>query len=141
MGVGTDTVVGLVDSAPTKKILIEKIERLNISADAKAILSDVAAVTIDVGGRLVQVGRRVIAFILDLVRQYPNTTFGVIAALVVSALIASVPLLGAVLSPLLAPLLLAFGIAKGALADMAESSLNAKIGRMVAEFGALNPAK
>ena len=120
---------------------MEKIERLHISADGKAILSELADVTIDIGGRLVQVGRRVVAFILELVRQYPNTTFGMVAALVVSALIASVPLLGAVLSPLLAPLLLAFGIVKGALADMANSSLNAKIRDAVAEFGALNAAK
>ncbi|MBS0505521.1 MAG: hypothetical protein JSS55_17340 [Proteobacteria bacterium] len=139
MNGGTETALALVEMAPPKRILIEKIEGLNISADAKAVLCDITAIAIDVGGRLIQVGRRIIAFILDLVRSYPNTTFGLVAALVVSALIASVPIMGAVLAPLLTPLLVAFGVAKGALVDLAHTPLARRVRELEDQFANLAP--
>lgn len=115
-----------------------RIERMPLSADAKAILSDLAAVTLDVGGKLVAAGRKILSFVFDAVQRFPNTAFGVLAAYVVSALIASVPFLGVVLGPLLAPLLLALGLAVGALTDLKERAVAVRFERLEREFVALS---
>ena len=116
----------------------DKIERMPLSADAKAILSDIAVVTLDVGGVLIAAGRKILSFVFDLVQRFPNTAFGALAASVVSALIASVPLFGVVLGPLLAPLLLALGLAAGALTDLKERAVAARFERLEKEFLALS---
>ncbi len=124
---------------PTHQELMDQLDRLAMSADAKAVLARLADVTVTIGGKLVRAGRRILAFVIDAVQRFPNTTFGLIAALVVSSLIASVPFLGAVLGPLLSPLLLAFGIGMGALADLKESALRARGRHLEQEFGAIRP--
>lgn len=116
----------------------DKIDGLPLSADAKAILHDIARVTVNVGSKIVAAGRQILSFVFDVVQRFPNTTFGVVAAYVVSALIASVPVLGAVLGPLLAPLLLALGIAAGALTDLKERAVKARVERLEQQFVALS---
>ncbi|NBB40114.1 MULTISPECIES: hypothetical protein [Sphingomonadaceae] len=116
-----------LEPAPSKRVLRDQIERLSISADAKALLNDLLDVVIEVGGRVIAAGRQILAFIFDLVRRFPNTTFGVIVALVVSSLITSIPLLGLILGPLLSPLLLAFGLVAGAIADLKDAPLRARV--------------
>ncbi|MCI1142063.1 hypothetical protein MOP88_06720 [Sphingomonas sp. WKB10] len=76
----------------------------------------------------------ILAFVFDLVERFPNTAFGVIVALVVSMLIASIPLLGLVLGPVLSPLLLAFGLAAGAIADLKDAPLRARVGALERHF-------
>lgn len=127
-------------SLPIKIELLASIDRLALSADAKAIISRLADITAEIGGAIVQVGRRILTFVLECVKLFPNTAFGVIVALVVSMLIASIPFLGVVLGPLLTPLLVAFGLAAGALADLREGALRARIMRLEAEFRALTAA-
>jgi hypothetical protein len=121
---------------PSKRALREQIDRLSVSADAKAILNDLLGVVIDVGGRVIAAGRQILAFIFDLVRRFPNTTFGVIVALVVSSLIASIPLLGLILGPFLSPLLLAFGLVAGAIADLKDAPLRARVSDLEQYFAA-----
>ncbi len=118
----------------TRTEIIRRLERMDVSADAKAILRDLAAVTLRVGGKIVQAGRHILAFVLDIVRQFPNLTFGAIVAYVVSSLVASVPLLGVVLGPLVGPLLLAFGMTVGALADLRERELHVRYGYLERQF-------
>jgi hypothetical protein len=119
---------------PTKREILARIDCLAISADAKALLAKVTEVTVEVGGAIIEVGRRILAFILDMMKQFPNTALGIIAALVVSSLIAAIPLLGAVLSPLLTPLLLAFGISKGVLTDMENGALRGRVRKLETEL-------
>ncbi len=121
---------------PSKRALRDRIDRLSMSADAKALLNDLLDVVIDVGGRIIAAGRQILAFIFDLVRRFPNTAFGVIVALVVSSLIASIPLLGLILGPLLSPLLLAFGLAAGAIADLKDAPLRARVADLEQYFAA-----
>lgn len=129
-----DTNALVLESMPSKRALRDRIDRLSVSADAKALLNDLLDVVMDVGGRIIDAGRRILAFIFDLVERFPNTTFGVIVALVVSTLVASIPLLGLVLGPLLAPLLLAFGLAAGAIADLKDAPLRARVGALERHF-------
>jgi hypothetical protein len=130
----------VLERAPSKRVLREHIDRLSMSADAKAILNDLLDIVIDVGGRVVAAGRQILAFIFDLVRRFPNTAFGVIVALVVSSLIASIPLLGMVLGPLLSPLLLAFGLMGGAITDLKDAPLRARISDLERHFTAATRA-
>lgn len=123
-----------LENAPSKRRLRTQIERLNISADAKAILNDVLEVAVDVGGQVISAGRQIIAFILDLVQKFPNTAFGLIVAMVISSLISSIPFLGAVLGPLMAPLLIAFGLAAGAVADLRDAPLRSRVATLEQHF-------
>lgn len=111
-----------------------RIERLNVSADLKVILSSLVDTTIEIGGKLLDVGARVIAFIFELAKAYPGVAFGVVAALVLSFLISSIPLIGPLLSPLLTPLLLIIGIGMGALNDLTDSGMRARLDGLQAQL-------
>lgn len=119
---------------PSRAELRDQIERLAIPADAKAVLDGLAGVTVRVGSTLIHAGRHILVFILEAVRMFPHTTFGLIAASVISMLIAAVPFLGVVLAPMLTPLLLAFGLAAGALADLRDGALRGRIRRLEDDF-------
>lgn len=124
----------VLEAMPPKRVLRDRIDRLSVSADAKALLNDLLEIALDVGGRVIDAGRRILAFIFDLVERFPNTTFGVIVALVVSTLIASIPLLGLALGPLLSPSFLAFGLAAGAIADIKDAPLRARVNALERHF-------
>ena len=87
-----------------------------------------------------QAGRKILSFIFDLVARFPNTTFGAIAAYVITALLASVPFLGPVLGVFVGPLLLALGIGAGALADLKERAFVARVERLEQDFNKLATA-
>jgi hypothetical protein len=128
----------IAESLPVREI-DKHLRRLPISADAKALLSDLARLTWTVGEHVVQIGRRIIGFILDLVKQFPNTAFGVVIGVTLTALIAAVPFLGPLLAPFLGPLLVAFGLAAGAVQDMRETALRTRVAILEAEMRALKP--
>lgn len=107
------------------------------SADAKALLAQLATVTVEVGGRLVEAGRRILSFALEMAKAFPNTLFGVVVAIIMSVLIASIPFLGGILGPLLAPILLAYGLGSGAITDMKEGALRRRVEALEAEFRAM----
>lgn len=126
-------------SLPERK-LVELIERTSLSADVKAILRDVARVTVRVGSKVLAIGRKILAFVFDLIKVFPTVTLGIIAALVLTSLIAAIPLFGGLLSAMLGTLLLALGIAGGALNDFLSDSLKDRIDVLVNSFSALMEA-
>ena len=117
-------------SLPERK-LVQLIERTNLSADLKAILTDLTRLTMKIGGKVLDIGRKILSFVFDLVKAFPGIAMGAIAALVVTALVAGIPLLGPPLSALLGPLLLALGIGAGALKDLTNENLEARINTLV----------
>lgn len=121
------TVLTEFEIAPSLRTLRDRIERLSLSADTKALLLDVAAITLNVGGRILALGRKVLAVIFDLVAKFQNVGFGVIIALVLSAVLASIPLLGPAIAALLTPIMLAFGIARGAILDFNNAAVLSEI--------------
>lgn len=123
-------------SLPERK-LISLIERTNLSADMKALLADLAKITIKVGTKLLAIGRKILSFVLDLVRAFPTVTLGVLAALVITALIGAIPLLGGLLASVLGSLLLALGVGVGALNDFLSPSLSERIDRLVNSMNCL----
>lgn len=111
------------NSLPTKRKLQSELSRVTMSADAKLALHRLGDVTYSIEGRVIEVGRQVLGFILELVRQFPNLTIATLAAMVITALIGTVALLGPLLSALLGPLVIAAGVGIGTLAEMREGRL------------------
>jgi hypothetical protein len=121
----------------SRRELIDRIERMNVSADTKALLAQLATTTVDVAGRIIEVGRRILSFVIDLAKRFPNAAFGLTVGFVVSSLIASVPIVGAILGPLLAPLLISFGLAVGALGDLKEAGMRSRMAAFEEQLGTL----
>jgi hypothetical protein len=71
-------------SLPERK-LNQLLERTSLSADVKAIMSDIMHITIKVGGKVLAIGRKILTFVLDLVKTFPAIAMGTIAALVITA--------------------------------------------------------
>lgn len=125
---------------PDRREIVRRIERLEIPSDLKALLAKLLDASIEVGGKIIEVGRRVIAFIFDLARSYPNIAFGVIVALVLSLLIGSIPILGPIISPILTPILLIVGLGYGALQDMADGAMRTRVSILEKKFTDLGVA-
>jgi hypothetical protein len=124
------------DSLPLRKIE-EMLDRTDFSADTKSIVLQVASRTMVVAGQIIQIGRKIVSFALELAKTIPNTLFGVALALVMTALISGIPIFGALLAGLLKSILLIFGIAQGALADMRSGDLGSRIENLLAQFAPL----
>lgn len=113
-----------------------RIDSLDVSADLKALLSSLVGKTMEIAGQIIDVGGRILTFTFDLAKAYPGTAFGVLAALVLSYLVGSIPMLGAVLSPVLAPMLLIIGIGLGALNDMTDGPMRRELSTLGKQFQA-----
>jgi len=107
-----------------------RIERLEVSADMKSLLASLVDKTVVVAGKLIDLGARVVAFVFELAKAYPGVAFGVVAALVLSYLISSIPGVGPVLSPILTPLLLIIGISLGALDDLTDGGMRHRLQKL-----------
>jgi hypothetical protein len=112
-----NSVLADFEEAPSQRSLRSKIENLPISADAKSLLMDLAQLTLKVSGKLIAIGRKILALALDLARKFQNVIFGMLIALLLSVVLATIPLLGPSIAALLTPIMLAFGIVKGAIED------------------------
>lgn len=112
---------------PTRRELHRKLDRLALPADAKVLMGKLLDTTAEVAGQIIEVGRRILAFVLDLFKRYPATTLGAIVGLTVTMLVSSIPFIGVILGPLVGPLLAAFMITSGAMADMRNSSIEKQI--------------
>ncbi len=112
---------------PSRRELNSRLDRLDISADAKVLMGNLLDTTIEVAGRVVEVGRQILNFVLDLFKRFPATSLGAMVGLTVTMLVSSIPILGVILGPLVGPLLAAFMITTGALADIRNSTVDKQI--------------
>ena len=119
-------VAELNTSLPLRKIC-EQIDRLPLSADIKALLLDLAKVTVKVGETVLKIGAKILSVAFEIIGKFPNTVFGVVISVCLGLLIGSVPFIGGLLTPFLMPLLVAFGLTKGAIADLANQGWAARI--------------
>lgn len=137
MSADVDAVIKDINSSLPERKLVALIERTNLSADMKALLSDLARVTVKIGAKILAIGRKILTFVLELIRAFPTVTLGILAALVITALIGAIPLFGGLLASALGSLLLALGIGAGALNDFLSPSLSERIDRLVGSMSAL----
>lgn len=117
--------------------ILRRIESLSVSADAKALLADLSRLATRVGQTMLRVGRKILDFILSLVRAFPHLTFAALLAVVLTALIGMVPLVGVALASMLGPLALALGVAVGGVADFQSPDLAARVREFASAFSEL----
>ena len=121
------------DTAPMRQIE-RAIEKLSISADAKALLLDMSRVTMKVGQAVLSLGKAILTFVLGLLKKFPNTTFGIVVGVTVSVLVGGIPLVGAVLGPLLGKLVTVFGLTMGAIVDFKDAAIRSEIAVLERKF-------
>lgn len=128
------------ESIPIRKIG-ELLERTNLSADGKAIVLDIANFTIRVGDHIIALGRKIVSFAFDLIKTFPNISFGVGVALILGSLsagiFAGIPLVGVAIAGFLKSVLLIVGITTGAIADMMSGDMGGKIDALVSGLSPL----
>jgi len=114
------------------------INNLDMSADAKVLISSILETIVKVGDFIIRVGKRVVEIVIMILSKFPNATFGLIIGLLVGALVAAIPLLGAILGAFVMPIATIFGLAKGYIEDLKDQALARKIAEAVAMFQPLN---
>lgn len=130
-------VVREINTALPLRKITDRLERMVLSADVKAILLDLARISVKVGEVVLQIGRKILTVVFEILSRFPNTIFGVVIGVAIGMLIGSIPFLGAVLAPVLTPLMIAYGLTKGAIADLSNQKwassvrdLEARLARM-----------
>lgn len=111
----------------SSKDLKAKIDNLSISADAKVLLFQIATKVIRVGESVINIGQKVLESVLEIIRTYPNTSFGIVFGAVAGTLVSSIPVIGWVLGPLVAPILMLLGISAGAYLDFKNKAVETRI--------------
>lgn len=132
---GFFTFVSSVDLTDEK--IRSHIDRMNVSADIKALLYSFSKATIKAGKIILKIGRKIIDILFALIRAFPNITFGIIFGLVVGALVASIPVIGVALGSLATTIAVAFGFVLGAKADLMAGDMGARIDAVLAQFAPL----
>ena len=119
----------------TDEQILNHIEKLNISAEIKAMLFKFAKFSISVGDKAIKIGKKIIEIVMMLVSKYKMATFGLILGAFLTLLIGSIPILGGILAGFLGPLLMLFGLTKGVWEDLKKS--NPDLSGSISEAGSV----
>ncbi len=114
-----------------------KIDNLAISADAKALLFQVATKVIRVGETVIKIGQKILENVLEIVKAYPNTSFGVVFGAIAGTLVSSIPVVGWVLGPLVAPILILLGMSAGAVLDFKDKAAEIHVKASLVQYDPL----
>ena len=109
--------------ATTEDKLAYYIDNMNIRADMKSMLYSLSDFAIKVGKKTFEAGRKILETIIYIIKKYPNVAINTLVALILSALISSIPLFGIILGPLVTPILLALGIGIGYWQDFKDNQI------------------
>lgn len=145
---GKEVVTEIADPSPgffsfidgidlTDEQIKSQIDRMNVSADVKALLYSFSKATIKAGKVILKIGRKIVDILFAVVRAFPNITFGVIFGLIVGALVASIPVIGLVFGALATTIAVAFGFVVGAKADLLEGDMGKRVEGILAQFSPL----
>lgn len=113
------------------------IDNINVSADTKALLYSFSKATITVGRTVVKIGRKILDFLFSLMKSFPNLTFGIAFGLVLGALIAAIPLIGAALGGLATVLALGFGVVLGGINELKQGDLGERVSDLLERLSPL----
>ena len=113
-------------SQPLRK-LTAFIDQLDISADFKAVLRDLAQVTWHVGSTVGVIGRKILTVALDILTAFPGTSFGVVIAFIITLIVGTIPLVGPLLTAFVGPIMLATGLTMGAFSDFRSSAWASRV--------------
>ena len=123
--------------ASTEAQIRSKIDSLNISADAKALLYSLNKFTFTAGRHILKIGKKIIDFVLALLTNFPYLGFGLIFGLVLGALIAAIPLIGAALGSLATTIAVAIGATLGGIEEYKSGDLKTRIDNFMKSFAPL----
>lgn len=112
------------------------IDNLDISADAKSALYTLSTITVKAGKYVIKLGRKLIDFVAETFKEYPNAGFGLIFGAILGFLISTIPFIGIVLGPIVTPILMAIGMSGGIFFDIQDKSLERKINAFNSKFQA-----
>lgn len=121
----------------TEAQIKNKIDSLNISADAKALLFNLSKFVFTAGKFVLKIGKKIIDIILSLLKNFPYLSFGVIFGLVLGAAVAAIPLIGAALGSLATTIALALGVTLGGLKEFESEDLKSRIDGFIKELAPL----
>ena len=134
-----------INGAPSLRKIKIIIDGTDFSADAKAILYDIAKITIKIGKAVVAIGRRIFEIATSLMRKFPNLALGALVGLVIATVISGTlgtialgpiaPFAG--LAALLSKLVIVIGVGKGFLDDLRNNAAKADMDRVEAHFDGL----
>ena len=136
-GIDNNFIEFLSDFGFTEEDLKRKIDNLNISADAKSLLFSFSKVTIRVGEYVLNIGKKILDFVCQMAKEFSKASFGLILGAFVGFLISSIPFLGIILGPLVAPILVAIGLVGGLIEDLKDQALERKIAAACEKFSVL----
>jgi hypothetical protein len=130
----------LIREFATEQQIQAKLDGISLPPEAKVLLTKLSSYSIQVGERIFRLGKKILELVLLLAAKFPSTTFALILAALVTALIASIPLLGPILSGFLGPFLVLFALGKGLWEDLkrSDSLLSEAIEEVVQLFSPLN---
>ena len=120
----------------TEKKLEDYFDNLNISADSKALLVRLAKVTMKVGKTTYKLGKKIIEIAIYLFSEFPHMSFGLIIGSLLTALISSIPIIGAALGGIATLIVVALGV-QGLIKDIGERSYAAKLDEAKTVFAPL----
>ena len=129
-----------VNAAPSLRKIKTYLDKLDMSADMKAILYDISAFSIKVGQTTIAVGRRVFELATGFITKFPNftlsTAVAVVIGLALNTALGGLPVIGA-LASFFSKLLILLGMAKGAIDDICANASQKEVERISAQFDAL----
>ena len=136
--VNAEFIESMSEFSATEEKIKSMIDNLSISADAKSLLYTLSRATIRVGEYVLKIGKKIIDFVCSILNEFPNAVFGLVFAAIAGFLIASIPVIGAVLGGIVTPILLACGLVGGLVEDLKDKTLARKIAEINAKFSPLN---
>ena len=140
-----DAILEVENNILSKDKDLEFLERTNLSADSKAIILDISKYVIVVGKKLMSLGRKILTMVIQLLTTFPNTTFGLLMAMVLTALskglFAGIPLIGVAIAGFLKSGLIIFGLTNGMISDMRSGKIGEGLETMMQSLNPLNQLK
>ena len=127
----------LSDTATDQVTLNRHIDNLDVSADAKLLLTSIGEQVIRAGEVVINIGRKIIEAVLFIASQMPNASIGLLLGLLVGALIGSIPIIGWMLGHFATVIASVFGIVVGAMQDIKDRAIARQIDLIRAEFDVL----
>jgi len=135
--VSSDFIKSMSDFGMSDGTVKKLIDNLNVSADIKHLLYSFSKAVIKVGEFILKIGRKIIDFVCSIFEKFPSATFGMVFGGIAGFLIASIPIIGAVLGAFFTPIAIALGLVLGLREDLKDRALSRKIAEINASFSPL----
>jgi hypothetical protein len=118
----------------TEEQISRYIDSLDISSEAKLMISKISVTTVNAGKKVIKVGKKIIEIMIFLAHKFPNMFIGMILSSLLLLLIVQIPLIGNIIVNLVGPLVLALGLTMGAIQDFRDNAFAHKLGEAISIF-------